>query len=82
VKHPELIKEWHSQSNYLVIVAVQDENALIELCRKARTHGLIHNRIREPDYNDELTALALEPGDAARRLCSQYPLALREKAMV
>jgi len=81
VKHPEIIRQWHSSSNYLVIVSVPDEVALIGLTTRAREAGITHHLVHEPDLGNESTALVLEPGDIARRLCSSYPLALREAAM-
>jgi hypothetical protein len=82
VEHPALVKEWHMNSNYLVVVAVPDEAGLISLWSRAYGKGITNTYVREPDYDNQVTALVLEPGDAARRLCSQYPLALREKAVV
>jgi hypothetical protein len=39
--------------------------------------------IEEPDWQGKpATAMALEPGDAASKLCANLPLALKEKAMV
>jgi peptidyl-tRNA hydrolase len=82
VEHPELAKSWHTLSNYLVVVAVRDENELVSLWARAYDKHLMMSYVREPDYDNQVTALALEPGDIARRLCSQYPLALKEKAVV
>jgi peptidyl-tRNA hydrolase len=79
VKHPETIARWHAHSNYLVIVSVPDEVALIALTTRARERGIASHLVHEPDIGDAATALALEPGDAARRLCSSLPLAMRER---
>ena len=82
VKYPEITRRWHLDSNFLVVLSVPDEPALIELCRQARTHGIGYERVSEPDYGNEFTAMALEPGDAARRLCARFPLALKEKVVL
>lgn len=77
-EHPVIAGRWFVTSNYLIIVAVPDELALIDLAARA---GVI-SVVREPDVGDQITALALAPTDATRRLCSSLPLALRERAMV
>jgi hypothetical protein len=32
---------------------------------------------REPDINNEITAIAVEPSEKSRKLCSNLPLALK-----
>jgi peptidyl-tRNA hydrolase len=80
-RSPELAARWHHESNFLVVVAVPDEGALMDLITAARAAGVSDYGVREPDLDDTITAVALEPGRGARRLCSQLPLALREMAM-
>lgn len=77
-EHPDIVQPWHARSNYLVIVSVPDEVALIGLATRARERGITTHLVHEPDIGDEATALALEPGEPARRLCSSLPLALRD----
>jgi hypothetical protein len=77
VEHPTLTEVWHRHSNYLVIVAAPDEAALLGLANRAYGRGIVHTLVREPDDDDRAQAIVLEPTDASRRLCSQYPLALR-----
>lgn len=77
-QHPDVVHRWMSDSNYLVIVSVPDEGALCDLMTAAGAKGIGHTAVREPDIGDELTACVLAPGDAARRFCSNLPLALRE----
>lgn len=78
VKHPETISRWAASSNYLVIVAVPDEASLVRLTQRAHEASLEHHLVHEPDVDNEATALALEPGEKARRLCASLPLALRD----
>lgn len=73
-RHPDLTQAWLRDSRYLVIVSVPDEVALIRLSSRALDAGLIIETWHEPDRGNETTAVALEPGDAARRLCASYPL--------
>ena len=69
------------QSNFLVLVSVPDENALLDLITEAHTRGITHVGVREPDIGDEATAVVFTPGRAAQRLCANLPLALRQAAM-
>lgn len=77
MKHPGLIANWHAASNNVVIVSVPDEAALLKLQSAALAAGLKHQLVTEPDLDDIPTAIALEPGPIARRMCANYPLALR-----
>ncbi len=74
-KHPELTTEWLENSQYLVIVSVPSEDHLIAKSLHAKKLGITHEVWREPDLNDEVTAIALEPSAASRRLCANLPLA-------
>ena len=73
--------EWLHASNFLVVVAAPDERALAELAARAVEEGIVRSIVREPDIGNEITAVALQPGPEARRLCSQLPLALKQPAM-
>jgi peptidyl-tRNA hydrolase len=75
--HPDLVRPWLIQSNFLVIVGVPDEDALLDLISEASARGITRTAVREPDLDNEATAVALEPGVAAQKLCATLPLALR-----
>lgn len=79
--HPVTVGRWLLSSNYLIIVQVPDENELLDLLLRARALDIKTARVNEPDLDDELTAIAMAPVEAARRLCSSLPLALRERAL-
>jgi peptidyl-tRNA hydrolase len=74
IHHPELARDWHSKSNTLAFLAVPDEKALGVLLRKARDRFTPVSAFREPDRQDELTALAIGP--EGKRLVRDLPLAL------
>lgn len=80
VEHPEAMKQWYEESNYVVILQVPDEASLMD--RFARLNDSV-NRIlvREPDIDAEATAFAVL-GTNAGRILSDLPLALREVEMV
>lgn len=79
---PSITQVWTNNSNFLVVVAVSDEDALVHLAAAAAEEGLAFTSVREPDYNNTLTAVALEPGDQASKLCAQFPLAGKQVALV
>jgi hypothetical protein len=66
-----------ASSNNIVVVAAPDELALAELAQRAAEEGIARTIVREPDYDNTITAVALEPGKTAQRLCSNLPLAGR-----
>ena len=76
--YPTMTRNWVDESNFLVVVAVPDEEALATLAGRAVEEGLVRVIVREPDLSNTITALALQPGPEARRLCAELPLALRE----
>ena len=78
-RHPCITGPWQRESQFLVIVTVPDEIALIALASNALARNLEISTWHEPDMGGEATALALEPGIAARRLCANLPLLGRER---
>jgi len=77
--YPSIAEVWYHHSNWLIYVSVPDEQALLDLANAAGRRDLRTVVVREPDYGNEVTAIAIEPGphNAAARLCSQLPTALR-----
>lgn len=76
-EHPEIDKHWFERSNYLGLLAVQDECELNRLIEKALMRGIKFSIFREPDVDNQITAIALEPGLQSKKLCSSLRLALR-----
>src|SRR4051794_34534232 len=56
----------------LVLLTAHDEAALQELAWAAEDRGVLYSTFREPDLENQATALALEPGVASRRLCNSW----------
>lgn len=78
MKYPELAKDWHQNSNYLCQLSVMDEEALYKLVDKAERKGITYVPFFEPDIGNQLTAIAIEPTDEARKLVRNLPLMLSE----
>lgn len=78
ILHPEIANKWHKESNYLVTLSVPDETALLQLSERLSKEGTKHTTFREPDYGNQVTAICIEPSVTVRKLCSNFPLALKE----
>lgn len=75
LKHPELTREWHDKSNYIVILAVDNEDELASIIQRANARGILHTYFREPDLDNAITAVVLEPSLDSRKLSSHIKLA-------
>ncbi len=76
-EHPEIDRIWFEQSNYLGLLSVKNEEELNRLIEQAAENGIHHSIFREPDIDNQITAIALSPGPKSKKLCSRLPLALR-----
>jgi hypothetical protein len=81
-EHPDIDNEWFLTSNYLGLLAAKDESELLEIVRKAALEDIRYSIFREPDVDNAITAIALEPGEKSKRLCSRLPLALKEMSKI
>jgi hypothetical protein len=75
-EHPEEDLRWYRGSNTLAFLAVADEESLNSLLEKAIMRRIPVSGFREPDRDDELTAIAIGP--QGKGLCRRLPLALSE----
>ena len=72
--HPKIAVGWHDKSNYIVVLVVKNEQLLNKLLTKAKEKNIICLPFVEPDLDNQLTAIALSPGDKSKRLCSNLKL--------
>ncbi len=77
-EHSEIHQEWFKQSNYLCMLAANNEAELIQLIDKAIAQNIKFSIFREPDIDDQITAIALEPSIKSKKICSNLRLALKE----
>ncbi len=81
--YPSTFKAWERSSNIVVCLAAPDEATLHEIRSQAhemseRTEsGLAIAEFFEPDLNDELTCVVLEPIEVFQEICKGLPLACR-----
>lgn len=80
-RFPGITKEWLERSNFLVVVTAADEDELAKILERAGKADICRTPVREPDLDNALTAVVLEPGDVAKRICASLPLALKEPVM-
>lgn len=78
MEHPSTNKEWFEKSNYLGFLSVSDERQLLRLAEKANSLGIECSIFREPDIDNQVTAIAIAPGSTSKKLCSNLKLALKE----
>lgn len=77
--HPEQTLRWHTESNFIVVLAAHDEESLHSYWKRlggVACRVLVH----EPDLGDQATAFAALGAEAARIL-SALPLAGKEAQM-
>ena len=72
--YPELTKNWHDISNYIVVLGLNNKYELFNLYNKAINKDIKCVKFIEPDLNDEITSIVLEPGINSKRLCSNIKL--------
>lgn len=77
-EYPEIAKQWFERSNYLGLLSVADEQALLNLIAEASKQGIRYSIFFEPDLKYEITAIAFAPGKATKKLCGKLKLALKD----
>lgn len=71
--HPDIARQWHRDSNCLVLLSVRSEQELLEYAHMVECEGVAHSLVVEPDIGNEHTALAVAPSPLAP-LFSSLPL--------
>ncbi len=82
LEYPELTKDWYKDSQVLVLLSVPDEESLMGWVLNLQDEGLFHSVFHEPDWEDQLTAVAVAPSETAQRIFASLPLTLREASLV
>jgi len=73
-EHPEIAKQWYHHSNYLIFLSVENEKELESLIDKAKSQNIQVSVFREPDINNEITAIAIEPTINSMSITSELKL--------
>ena len=79
-ENPLQFREWVEKSNYIVILSTESETQLKEIKQKLINQEIIFSEFIEPDYNNQLTSIAISPthSDEIKRMFSSLPLAGKE----
>lgn len=74
---PNEAKHWKQISNSLAGLSTKNEQELQDLIVKLQKRNIKFSVFREPDIQNQITAIAIEPTQEARKLCRYLPLALK-----
>ena len=74
-EHTIIANEWMNNSDYICILESENLNQLIE---KVLINDIGFSIFREPDLDNEITAIALSPCDKSKKICSNLKLALSD----
>ena len=70
---------WFENSNYLVQLSASNEDELLKLIEKCEKLEIAYTVFREPDLNDSLTAIAIEPSPLTKKVVSHLTLLFKNK---
>lgn len=73
---------WHSNSQYLVALQTPCAEALEDLLARALAAELTVHPFREPDIEDQLTAIAFSPDPRNKRFLACLPLAGKDTGSI
>lgn len=68
---------WQDTSNFIAVLSIKNEAELIALIKRLDKKEIKYATFRESDFQDELTAIAIEPGEKGKKMTSSLPLALK-----
>lgn len=73
-EHPDRAGPWFKDSNYLVQLSTVDEQSLLKLIEKCEYNKIKYTAFREPDIDNQITAIAIEPSLITQKMVSNLPL--------
>ena len=74
-EHPNITMDWMENSNFICLLQVKNEEELAELAKQVFEEKLSYSVFHEPDYDNSLTTIAVEPGQKTRELMKRLKLA-------
>ncbi len=73
-EHRRIAKRWYNKSNYLIFLYVNNVTELTLLAERSKSENIRVSVFREPDLNNEITAIALEPSTLSDKITSKLKL--------
>lgn len=77
-EYPNIQDVWYNISNYVALLSCENEKFLRDLISKAQSKNIKYSAFTEPDLNDSLTSIVLEPCEESSKMCSSLQLAFKE----
>lgn len=77
-EYPARAGPWWKDSNYLVQLTC-DENRINSIIRECEKRDITCTVFREPDLNNDITAISMLSSGEARKLTSNLPLLFKTK---
>jgi len=81
-EHPIIFKDWHLNSNYICLLYIENESSLNAFLNKTNMSNISSSYFLEPDFNNQLTAICLEPSPKTKKLTKNLKLAFDMKGNV
>src|SRR5258708_2755309 len=75
--HSDQFRQWKEQSNSIITLSIMDEVSLIALYERLKIKTPYITAFREPDVQDQMTAICVYGTPEIRKMLSNLPLALR-----
>lgn len=82
IDYKDVFEVWQTNHKNLIVLSVQDEDALHALWLQAKSMGIKTSAFLEPDIGNEMTAIAMEPSEKTYEITKDLKLALREELML
>lgn len=76
-KYPEESQNWYKNSNSIVFLEASIED-IDNLILRLNSKNIKYAEFYEPDLDNALTAICIEPGNKTKKLCYHFKLALKE----
>ncbi len=77
-EHPGRAGPWFRESNYLVQLEAKNEQELLRLIEQCELKNIKYTAFTEPDLDNQITAIAVEPSLATQKLVSSLPLLFKK----
>lgn len=81
-EHPDVFRQWKKESNSIITLSIPDEASLKALYDKLLGMTPYVTAFREPDVNDQLTAICVYGTPEIRKVLSNLPLALKNHSNI
>lgn len=76
LEYPQIYQNW-MKNPFLVLLALKNEYELISFISKLQQNQIKYSIFREPDINNQLTSVCIEPSELTRKLTSNIPIMLK-----